>query len=602
MEEFESSNSNISRQLLGVSTAAERSAVIDFVRGASSVRANKLGDIYHSSPVVVGPPELDLADESYNAFKTVPEVANRPRVMYVGANDGMLHAFAVEDTTITDGDHAGEEYDAGEELWAFIPPMMLPRLDASRSAHQFMVDGDPIVQDVFFRKQPGQIHAPGDPEGYHTVLLFGLRGGGNGYLALDVTDPLEPEFLWQVSADTMGATYGTPAIAQVLARVDGNLEERAVALLPGGAGNDLATFSCGGVPQPLPDGRMSKPIGCPSRGVGRPPVNEGTLNARENQRCWDETGRTITFVDPATGELVTLFDDDVFNAPMVGGVTFFPGEPGTVSTRAFMTDQDGVIWRFDISTPEVSDWTALPFHDMFHDRTATEGQPAFDAPIVTVDPEGNIVVIQGTGNTDDLEALRDNRIASVTELLTFDDDGSLIDVSGRLNWEITTEISELVTGQLQLFDSTVYFSTFRSAVSPTDACQFGESRIWGVDYIQSSGTNANGTNAALGRIIDDGGAEVVSLPPMSNQLVMGVEIAQQPSCTVFEEVTVNDPYIGPRTYSQATATNPGSFQLVAQVSGDGVAAPGGTVGEFTRELPRPTSVTRIQGWAGTVRE
>ncbi|NIS33483.1 MAG: hypothetical protein GWN07_23415, partial [Actinobacteria bacterium] len=94
-------------------------------------------------------------------------------------------------------------------------------------------------------------------------------------------------------------------------------------------------------------------------------------------RCWDETGRTITFVDPATGELVTLFNDDVFNAPMVGGITFFPGEPGTVSTRAFMTDQDGVIWRFDISDPDIRDWTALPFHDMFHDRTATEGQPAF---------------------------------------------------------------------------------------------------------------------------------------------------------------------------------------------------------------------------------
>ncbi|NIS33482.1 MAG: hypothetical protein GWN07_23410, partial [Actinobacteria bacterium] len=75
--------------------------------------------------------------------------------------------------------------------------------------------------------------------------------------------------MWQVSAESMGATYGTPAIAQVLADIDGTLEERAITLLPGGAGNDVATFDCGGVPQPMPDGRMSKPIGCPSRGVGR---------------------------------------------------------------------------------------------------------------------------------------------------------------------------------------------------------------------------------------------------------------------------------------------------------------------------------------------
>ena len=602
LEAFSQGNANISRQLLGVSTAAERSAVIDFVVGDSSTRPHRLGDIYHSSPVVLGPPDLSLADESYNEFRQDPEVANRPRVMFVGANDGMLHAFAVEDTTITQGEHNGETYTAGEELWAFIPPIMLPRLDSSRTAHQFMVDGTPLLQDVFFRKTPGQIHAAGDEEGYHSILIFGLRGGGNAYLALDVTDPLEPEFLWQVSADTMGATYGTPAVAQVLVRVNGTLEERAIALLPGGAGNDLATTSCGGVAVPMEDGYMSKPIGCPSRGVGRPPVNEGTLNARENQRCWDETGRTISFVDPATGELVTLFDDDVFNAPMVGGVSFFPGEPGTVSTRAFMTDQDGVIWRFDVSNPDITEWTALPFHDMFHDRTATEGQPAFEAPILSADPEGGVVVIQGTGNTDDLEALRDNRVVSLTETLEYDTAGNLQNVGARLNWEITSEISEQVTGRMELFDGTVYFSTFRSSTSATDSCEFGYSRIWGVDYIESDGTNENGTPAPVAAILDDAGTEVMSLPPMSNQLVMGVAIAQQPSCTIFDDVTVNDPYIGSRAYTQAAASSPGGFRLVAQVSGDGVAAEGGTVAEFSRELPTPASVTRIQGWAGNVRD
>ncbi|NIS33484.1 MAG: hypothetical protein GWN07_23420, partial [Actinobacteria bacterium] len=82
------------------------------------------------------------------------------------------------------------------------------------------------------------------------------------------------------------------------------------------------------------------------------------------------------------------------------------------------------------------------------------------------------------------------------------------------NWEITTEISEQVTGQLQLFDGTVYFSTFRSATSLTDACQFGESRIWGVDYIDSDGTNENGTRAPVGRLVDDTGTEVIALDPM----------------------------------------------------------------------------------------
>jgi len=86
-------------------------ALILFVRGHG--RYWRLGDINHSTPAVVGPPGEDprLMGDGYAEFKAAYE--NRRKVVYVGANDGMLHCFDV----IT-----------GEELWAYIPYNQVSRL------------------------------------------------------------------------------------------------------------------------------------------------------------------------------------------------------------------------------------------------------------------------------------------------------------------------------------------------------------------------------------------------------------------------------------------------------------------------------------------
>ena len=71
----------------------------------SEARPWKLGDIFHSTPVLVVPPFLVSQDSSYNTFKT--NNASRTAVLLAGANDGMLHAFRESD---------------GVELWGFVPP------------------------------------------------------------------------------------------------------------------------------------------------------------------------------------------------------------------------------------------------------------------------------------------------------------------------------------------------------------------------------------------------------------------------------------------------------------------------------------------------
>ena len=100
----------------------------------------------------------------------------RKEVVYVGANDGMLHAF---------------DSSNGEELWAFIPPMMLQSLKSMVSAKAnssnsiFGVDGSPIVKDIYFDDTPMR---------YRSSFWNGK--GGKGYFALDITKPLSPAFLF----------------------------------------------------------------------------------------------------------------------------------------------------------------------------------------------------------------------------------------------------------------------------------------------------------------------------------------------------------------------------------------------------------------------
>src|SRR5690606_32892881 len=122
------------------------------------------------------------------------------------------------------------------------------------------------------------------------------------------------------------------------------------------------------------------------------------------QRCWGKIGRDLHWVDVVTGETIFSFDHTTFSAPITGGISLFTGDTGTIATRAFLTDDDGTIWRIDFSSRRPSDWTATRFHDIFWDAEATVGQPAFEPPILTTDSSGNVVIIQATGDVDALDS------------------------------------------------------------------------------------------------------------------------------------------------------------------------------------------------------
>lgn len=183
--------------LAGAALAAVNSSdnMITFLRGQAQsqyrTRAKVLGDIVNSSPVYVGRSELDYPGASYMEFKT--KTRERKPTIYIGANDGMLHAFNAED---------------GTERWAYVPRLVMPNLykladQFYESKHLYFVDAAPVVGDAYL---PGK--------GWRTILVGGLGGGGRGYYALDITDPLAPEALWEFSHARMGLSFGNPVITK----------------------------------------------------------------------------------------------------------------------------------------------------------------------------------------------------------------------------------------------------------------------------------------------------------------------------------------------------------------------------------------------------
>jgi len=256
---------------------------------------------------------------------------------------------------------------------------------------------------------------------------------------------------------------------------------------------------------------------------------------------------------------------------------------------------DGVIWRLDISRPDPADWDFEAFHDLFWDDGWDDGQPGQNPPILSTDVDGRVVVIQATGDIDLLDGSAFNVVSSITETVSFSVAGVATGFSTVMNWEMALQPGEQVTGPLELFDSRVFFGTFHSDVSATSACDFGESQLCGVHYVNPE--------SSLGGLPDFGlesspgsGFDTRCAGPFANQIIMGATVPQRPNCFTGEEVSATDPYLGSRF--RVTGQGGGGFQLVAQVGGGGTVATGASVGEITQDLPAPETFTTVQAWLG----
>jgi hypothetical protein len=135
------------------------------------VRTQPLGAIINSTPAVMNPPSLDPPPDDDYGRPEVPGTfaathRHRRSIIWVGANDGMLHAIDAR---------------TGFEVWAFVPYNLLPKL-------RTLLDGQPVEQfDYFVDGSPklAEVKLGGQ---WRTLLLIGQGAGGTFYQAFDVTN------------------------------------------------------------------------------------------------------------------------------------------------------------------------------------------------------------------------------------------------------------------------------------------------------------------------------------------------------------------------------------------------------------------------------
>ena len=345
-----------------ISDANKVNKLVDYLRGnktyedtsLNTVAANRLfrerqatlGDISQSRPAYFKASIMTYLDAGYKAYRDAA-VANRTPAVFVGANDGMLHAFNA--TT-------------GDELWAFIPTPVISNLanladkEYGANFHTNYVNGNPTVADVCVSG------CSGSGAVWRTILVSGLNGGGRGYFALDVTNPAAPTLLWEFNAPNLGIgvnlgyTFGNPLITKML---DG----RWVVLLTSGYNN--GTYG-----RKLNDGTF----------VNNNPVGDG--------------GGYVYVVDASSGTVLKVLSTGEGNAANPSGlskITAYAEQQyeNNTAVKAYAGDLNGNIWRFDINTNAVTKIATL--------RDASGNPQKLTTQPVIVSVGKNIAAIVGTG-------------------------------------------------------------------------------------------------------------------------------------------------------------------------------------------------------------
>jgi type IV pilus assembly protein PilY1 len=576
-----------------------------------------MGDIYHSTPAVVGPPSANLADESYRTFASL--TATRKTVLYTATNDGLLHAF---DTDVTKNNREDGE------LWSFLPPAVLPKLLSSYpGSHQLLLDGAPIVKDVVFDRSKAA-NSLLLASNWHTALVAGFGSGNRGYYALDVTDPSPssdltkgPKFLWQLTdmpnyqsqpqRQLFGQHGATPAITTIFADLDGTgAHEIGVAILPGGSDGPPTGAACD---------RMGT--------VGQDAAPSG-YPRRNKVRCWAASGqpvagRSVTVVRLDTGEVLRVFGrqadlpqalidadrvgavETPLDSPMTGIPVVYPSTPGSVAQKAFIGDEDGTIWRFDFTSTNPKDWKGELFYDAYNttlDNAATnwnDGQPIPIPPVIALNRNGGLVVAIATGDQETYTPSGKNFVASLTEK----SNGTKL--VADLNWYVPFTNGERVSGPMTIFDSTLYFSTY-APPSNAGVCAGGTAKMWGHDFVLPQDT----TDLSLGgkyRLQPPSNpppsppqyiVPATYDPTLAGKLIPGVSVNVTPACADTSG-SINDQYTG-GAHTIANYVTPGNYQLVAQVGGKNQSNSGASNATFTVALPAPRNVSIVDSWASIV--
>ncbi len=337
---------------------------LDYLRGVRSLeigrpggmfraRDSLLGDIINSSPVYVGAPAASVQGNGYQEFFEANK--DRAKTVYVGANDGMLHAFGAAE---------------GNELFAYMPNALIKevnQLTATDYVHRPYVDGALTVSDALIAGK------------WKTILASGMGGGAQGVFALDVTDPARFgdgagvifEFTDSDDAD-MGNIVGAPTIAKFKTKITKGIPEyRYFVAVPSGLNN----YRNDGA------GRFND--------TGQGALFLLALDKRPSEK-WQSGINYYKFKMP------------VGDAGLQSGVAapmLAAGSDGAVR-YAYAGDLQGNVWRFDFTG--IAPWSGAlgssPYKPLFTARDADGNrQPITTQLKLVFAPGGGYLVLFGTG-------------------------------------------------------------------------------------------------------------------------------------------------------------------------------------------------------------
>ncbi|MBS0381996.1 MAG: hypothetical protein JSR56_06145 [Proteobacteria bacterium] len=384
--------------------------------GTYRKRKHLLGAIIHSQPVYVsypssdyydtwpsGSPEIASGAQSYDTF--VSDYATRAGTVYVGANDGMLHAFnapAPTCTTYVSGTCTVYNYgtNPGQEDWAFVPRAVYANLGNLTSVTNFRfrptVDATPVTRDVFF-----------SDKNWHTILAGGVGVGGRGVYALDITG-------------TSGSSTPATGPNSVLWEFDSDMTSLATgcttnigtACIPSDLGYtvsqpNIGRLATGNWVVIVPNGYFPD---CSQPDIPTPDKTScGVIAAQAPKDSSGNPYSALFVMDAQTGKMIAELKTPT-NIPLAdgkGNVTSFGlatpvmGDYNNdqIDDVAFAGDLQGNLWRFDLRGTSPSAWTVTLVYQGLDDSSGNQGlQPITTMPRLFPDPATNrFMVVFGTG-------------------------------------------------------------------------------------------------------------------------------------------------------------------------------------------------------------
>ncbi len=496
---------NITPAHLGVSTAAQRDAIVGYFRGEDTYNPDywKLGDVFRATPINIGTPSpyfFDIRDENhaFDAFRESHErsSANGLRLIVTGANDGQLHAFRTG---------------SGEEAWSFIPPNLLTKLQNVAHAthptslgHQYFVDGPVTVADAWLGTGTGTSKYPNE---WRTILISAEgRGAGTrlwcatggcdsgcvatynaatspyycGYWALDVTNPLSPSYLWHLGfngpAGAAPAPYlGDPWSKAYVGRVRVGNAEKWVGFIGGGYnGGD-----CAGGGQ------------CDTRGKG------------------------FFVVDLQNGDILWSYTM-ANNADMVYSLTGSPAIADTDNDNfidtAYIGDLGGNVWRFKFCSAGDPDYCSHGNWQGGKLFSSSSGviRPIYTTPTAAVDQRGQLWVYFGTGDKMDptaanaqekFYAVKDSDRTSTYTINSLENitTGTYTDGANKHGWYINLAGSgEKILADPTVFGNVAYFTTYTPPSGGDPCSQAGTAKLYAVNYVSGGGILGGGRSMEIG--------------------------------------------------------------------------------------------------------